>query len=131
MRISDWSSDVCSSELGAAPRHRRHARRLQPPRYRGGYLETLPVGRESLDRAASRYFPGPLFLPLYRPRPRYARPVRGSSLRGRLCGILREIRPAGVRPRLRHVAAGIFRTDADAPVRLSEEQYLQDRKRVV
>src|SRR3546814_6098882 len=54
------------------------------------------------------------------------RPVRGSSLRVRLCGILREIRPAGVRPRLRHVAAGIFRTDGDAPVRLSEEQYLQE-----
>src|SRR3546814_9548688 len=27
MRISDWSSDVCSSDLGCSPTHRRNSRR--------------------------------------------------------------------------------------------------------
>src|SRR3546814_2679840 len=36
-RISDWSSDVCSSDLGArGPRHHRRRRRLRPVAGQGG-----------------------------------------------------------------------------------------------
>src|SRR3546814_15791639 len=42
MRISDWSSDVCSSELGRPPRRRerRACLRSPQPRQRGGQ----PIG---------------------------------------------------------------------------------------
>src|SRR3546814_3189331 len=36
MRISDWSSDVCSSDLGVERAHRRHERDSLPRRNIGG-----------------------------------------------------------------------------------------------
>src|SRR3546814_3434342 len=48
MRISDWSSDVCSSDLGARrPGEPRRAARAARPRSRGARA------RSSLDRAGS------------------------------------------------------------------------------
>src|SRR3546814_17814068 len=61
MRISDWSSDVCSSDLG----------RGDPPRRSRGPAQAGPGGAGRTDRARprrnggavkSRHFPRPWFL---------------------------------------------------------------------
>src|SRR3546814_19703577 len=60
MRISDWSSDVCSSDLGGParpcrrrrtrPEARRPARRERPCRWSGGRSECRAPARSSCGR---------------------------------------------------------------------------------
>src|SRR3546814_3963682 len=70
MRISDWSSDVCSSDLSRSYRdlfHRRKLRRPQHRRYRRGYghlgmrlsprSEERRVGKECVSTCRSRWSP--------------------------------------------------------------------------
>src|SRR3546814_7418600 len=47
MRISDWSSDVCSSDLGAGKQH-RHTRALRTERQVIGYLRTCHARQRSI-----------------------------------------------------------------------------------
>src|SRR3546814_3384748 len=70
MRISDWSSDVCSSDLAARrPRHIWTSRRRTPPRamrcttpstgtrWRGIRSEERRVGKECVSTCRSRWSP--------------------------------------------------------------------------
>src|SRR3546814_1201371 len=60
MRISDWSSDVCSSDLGPVLRHRRPARSIACPAYAPLYgreirsrphrRQLLPIAQEAFER---------------------------------------------------------------------------------
>src|SRR3546814_16898253 len=50
MRISDWSSDVCSSDLSRARPRLLHAEMVQP-RLSGGHIDRLLVSAEA-DRPA-------------------------------------------------------------------------------
>src|SRR3546814_13974328 len=81
MRISNWSSDVCSSDLAAAPR----------PGARGGLgggAPALPRGtRPRSRRARAAFEPHPL-------RRRHLRRRRGGAARGRPL----PFRPDGSRP---------------------------------
>src|SRR3546814_1578022 len=57
MRISDWSSDVCSSDLGrTAPRTRRRARVRLPP-HLDGTTPARPVGSPLLPPRAEHRHP--------------------------------------------------------------------------
>src|SRR3546814_1093683 len=80
MRISDWSSDVCSSDLagavhGARPR-RGHGRRRGRPGFRLGEASGLA------DRQPAAGLLLPLGLGHRGPLPRAARMVRRGQLRG-------------------------------------------------
>src|SRR3546814_2116698 len=54
MRISDWSSDVCSSDLGAARRSPPRRRRAARPRRSRPRARRDPAGRQPLPRRLSR-----------------------------------------------------------------------------
>src|SRR3546814_11527013 len=87
-RISDWSSDVCSSDLGArGPRHHRRRRRLRPVAGQGGDAGRTGgrflggrTGAPGLPAETSRR----LHLPLRSPRPAAATP----RLRGLMTGFI-------------------------------------------
>src|SRR3546814_9715602 len=59
MRISDWSSDVCSSDLGRARHRDGHARRLVD-RFRAvaRHLRTCGQGLRGLSQPGAHYRPG-------------------------------------------------------------------------
>src|SRR3546814_2805172 len=61
MRISDWSSDVCSSDLGDGPWHRRHRRGKRGGHYAGtgrsDRSEERRVGKECVSTCRSRWSP--------------------------------------------------------------------------
>src|SRR3546814_7188947 len=65
MRISDWSSDVCSSDLSTGSRSRRHARRpltAEPDAHltrgrRRLRSEERRVGKECVSTCRSRWSP--------------------------------------------------------------------------
>src|SRR3546814_6671161 len=62
MRIIDWSSDVCSSDLDAAARGRRHRSgqrpvRLQEPGGGASRSEERRVGKECVSTCRSRWSP--------------------------------------------------------------------------
>src|SRR3546814_7856157 len=67
MRISDWSSDVCSSDLGRAPgsgsfhrltaRSRAQAVRRKARRHREARSEERRVGKECVSTCRSRWSP--------------------------------------------------------------------------
>src|SRR3546814_4811534 len=57
MRISDWSSDVCSSDLPAAPGGRTDCR-PRPPGAAGPVARDPPTGRRRLRRGADHALPG-------------------------------------------------------------------------
>src|SRR3546814_19489040 len=53
MRISDWSSDVCSSDLNAQPGRGRRAHRAAPPRLPAGNRQPVQPGQRA-DRLSIR-----------------------------------------------------------------------------
>src|SRR3546814_7940660 len=59
MRISDWSSDVCSSDLRPLPEPRSDpiARRRHPGGRRRGRSEERRVGKECVSTCRSRWSP--------------------------------------------------------------------------
>src|SRR3546814_10645968 len=71
MRISDWSSDVCSSDLGTAKQHRHRPDDHRVRRWRPGGTRTRPgshagrqcrseerrVGKECVSTCRSRWSP--------------------------------------------------------------------------
>src|SRR3546814_12245809 len=68
LRISDWSSDVCSSNLRACPTDERPraarpksacpwARRTAPPDFRASRSEERRVGKECVSTCRSRWSP--------------------------------------------------------------------------
>src|SRR3546814_2380114 len=58
MRISDWSSDVCSSDLSSTVRHDRVSPRAdaapQPPAARASDCAAPPAPRRRTDRSEER-----------------------------------------------------------------------------
>src|SRR3546814_14976998 len=84
MRISDWSSDVCSSDLFAiSARQRRSAHLTRRVRERRKKLVRAPVGRRALS-AGSRFSLG----------------RTSMSCLGRAPSMARLSRPPAARPRL-------------------------------
>src|SRR3546814_15195836 len=95
MRISDWSSDVCSSDLRAARAERPQSRLDRPGRHRRWPAGAAP--RQGLLPAGADGVPGPLWLaapaPYGRPHPNGAAgdpparpprpPTRTGAWRGR------------------------------------------------
>src|SRR3546814_4231111 len=62
MRISDWSSDVCSSDLSVGPGYRPRAPPTPAARSRGGAPSTTRseerrVGKECVSTCSSRWSP--------------------------------------------------------------------------
>src|SRR3546814_3160844 len=59
MRISDWSSDVCSSDLGDADDHRQHRQRPAAGTHFVGDArsEERRVGKECVSTCRSRWSP--------------------------------------------------------------------------
>src|SRR3546814_14203286 len=84
MRISDWSSDVCSSDLPELRDHlRRHRRRSRPRRHLGGALahDQHPHDRSGGAGVALPGAPGGVSHP-----PRLGRrPIGRASCRERVC----------------------------------------------
>src|SRR3546814_10683274 len=68
MRISGWSSDVCSSDLAALPRRRRHRR---------------PAGDPHLPEPSNS--PPPAATPLAARPPRTSTELGSASCRDRVC----------------------------------------------
>src|SRR3546814_6926689 len=58
MRISDWSSDVCSSDLGARPYHRAHGRGVKligaTSHFVTGDLDEGPIIEQAVERVNHR-----------------------------------------------------------------------------
>src|SRR3546814_13213695 len=98
MRISDWSSDVCSSDLAAPTLPGPAARSRAPPARAGN--QGADAGEDAEERAAhpaaAQGLPRCAFhLPASRPAPSAGQHARWLAVR-RLLHVLRAARMAGV-----------------------------------
>src|SRR6185437_7751140 len=91
--------------------------------------QTLRLGRELVDAAASRNLPGLLLFSLSGTRPEYARAIPRSSEFRAHRDVLRASRPERIRSQLRHDAARSLRADGAAGDGASETFDLSAHRR--